>query len=163
MLRQLVRPQISTCDVFISSAFFWRVRLQLSRFSVNFAHLVTALANPGYARSSIRSYKDCIGSFFVGRCNVNTSTAICGCSLCVGVCRCRCLSVFVGGCGVVRLGVGCCCRRGRVLCSVSPCIDILVLSAWLCWAVEKKMICILACLVFCTGGEVVCVVCVTDL
>ena len=94
MLRQLVRPQISTCDVFISSALFWRVRLQLSRFSVNFAHLVTALANPGYARSSIRSYKDCIGSFFVGRCNVNTS-AICGYSLCacvsvsVSVCVCR--------------------------------------------------------------------------
>ncbi len=145
MLRQLVRPQISTCDVFISSVFFWRVRLQLSRFSVNFAHLVTALANPGYARSSIRSYKDCIGSFFVGRCNVNTSTTICGCSLCVGVCRCRCLSVFVGGCGVVRLGVGCCRRRGRVLCSVSPCIVILVLSAWCCWACrnKKKLLCVL--------------------
>ena len=56
---------------------------------------------------------------------------------CVLVCRCRCLSVFVGGCGVVRLGVGCCRRRGRVLCFVSPCIDILVLSAWLCWACRK--------------------------
>ncbi len=46
---------------------------------------------------------------------------------CVLVRRCRRLSVFVGGCGVVRLGVGCCRRRGRVLCFVSPDATLVVL------------------------------------
>ena len=114
MLRQLVRPQISTCDVFISSALFWRVRLQLSRFSVNFAHLVTALANPGYARYSIRSYKDCIGSFCrqVQRQHVNRDLRVFIVCLCVGVGVCLCLSVVVGLCvlvsAVVVVVVVCC-------------------------------------------------------
>ena len=114
MLRQLVRPQISTCDVFISSVCFWRVRLQLSRFSVNFAHLVTALANPGYARSSICSYKDCIISFSASATSTRQPRfAGIHCVLVfVGVGVCLCLSVVVGLCvlvsAVVVVVVVCC-------------------------------------------------------
>ena len=58
MSRQLVCPQISCVMSFIFSSGVCGFAFALS--IGEFAHLVTAVETPGYARYSTRSYKDCI-------------------------------------------------------------------------------------------------------